>query len=160
MTKREMAHAVKRSRKLSNEMSNGGVSQRLSHPGRYNVFMAISVGQFLLALNFLIMTPAFNPLGIPKLPTGIVFLAVGSVKLVYLNLTRPLKYVRTAVAVSMGMMAIWAGLQFLAVRLDRQTSYQSPILYMIIAVVEFFVLIEPFTNLTTQKIPNGNGNGH
>jgi hypothetical protein len=115
-----------------------------------------AVVTFALGLNFLFLTPAFNPLGVPKMPTGVVFVAIAVAKLITLNMQGPLWRLRAATATSVALMFSYGVLQVAAFFQLGQTSLQSPILYFGLALVEFWLLSEPFTNPVTQRM-NGNG---
>lgn len=137
---------------------NAGVTLRHTHPNLYRALTTHACCTMALGLNFLFLTPAFNPLGVPKMPTGFVFCGVSIAKLVTLNMHGDLRRLRLATACSVALMFTWGVLQTLAYFQLKMTSLQSPILYFGLALVEYWLLTEPFTNPVTQKT-NGNGNG-
>lgn len=141
---------------------NGGIGGRVNgndhvnlfhtHPVLYVVLMSYAIHVILLALNFLILKPAFNPLGVSKMLTGAVFLIVGTANLVALNAHRDVRWWRLTGVIEVVMLMGFGTLQLIAVWQENQTSAQSPGLYSMGAVPLFVLLaFEPYRNPATEK---------
>lgn len=155
----EIAREDRRFFKLAQEVSDRSddkVKLRLTHPNKYRGLTTHAAIILALGVNFLILTPAFNPLDIPKMATGYVFVAVAVAKLITLNVGGVMW--RLTSAISITLMFAWGTLQIAAFYQLKMTSLQSPILYFGLAIVEIWILIEPYTNPVTQR-QHLNGNG-
>jgi predicted membrane channel-forming protein YqfA (hemolysin III family) len=134
-------------------------SSRLSqsHPNLYKAFTAYALISLALGLNFIFLKPTFDPLGVPKGLIGAIFLALGSTKLLLLNVYRSLRLLRLVMAMAIGVMLFWTGALTLAFFKLGQTSLQLPITYLGLSILGMPLLVEPSVNPITDK--NGvNGN--
>lgn len=116
-----------------------------SHPNLYRSIMVFAFIGVALGLNFFFTNPTFQQYGIDKNIIGGIFMALGLGKLVFLNFFRSLRVVRLLLAASVAFQVFWAvgtSLTFFT----GQTSLQLFILYIGLAMLQFFLLIEPFTN--------------
>lgn len=165
MSQAEIAQGIRRSRLMGKAGPNAGVSLRLTHPNVYRALSTFACCTLALGLNFLILTPAFDPLGVPKALSGWVFVVIAVAQLITLNRSGDLRLLRLATAFSVGTMFSYGAIAAVSFVQLHQTSLQLPILYFGTAISEFWLLVEPFTNPVTQRTTNGdggngNGNGH
>lgn len=128
---------------------------RDSHPNLYNAIMVYGVLMIALGLNFILLTPAFDPLGISKYIFGVVFVGIGLCKLVVLNFYRSPALVRLVVAVNVSVLFFFGGLLVAGFFQLGQTSLQLPITYFGLALIELPLLREPWLNPVTEKINDG-----
>jgi hypothetical protein len=136
----------------SNAANGGRLSQ--THPNLYGALMVVAVANAALGLNFIFLKPSFNPLGIPKGPTGAVFLILGVGQAILLNL-RYLWARRVAVSAGVAVRFFWFVALFVAFFTEKQTSLQLPIFVLEAVGVAYFLVLEPYINPVTDK--NGNG---
>lgn len=127
------------------------VHVRNTHPGLYRSIMALSLMSVGLAVNFWTSNPTFNPLGISKNLVGLIFFLLGGSQIIFLNL-RDLREVRIGMAVSAFVMFCW-GAANTQQALDGRASFQLPVLYLALSVLQFLLLIEPPVNPMTKKEP-------
>lgn len=128
---------------------------RDAHPNLYKAIMVYGLLMIALGLNFALLTPAFDPLGLSKYIFAGLFLAIGIAKLVVLNLFRHPQWVRVVVAINVSILFFFGGLLVAAFFQLGQTSLQLPITYFGLALIEMPLLYEPWLNPVTEKV-NGN----
>lgn len=128
------------------------VDIRQSHPNLYRSIMVFSFIYIGLGLNFLLTTPTFNPYMIPYEFIGLLFLSLGMLKIVLLNLIRDLVWLRRIMAAEI-IVSLWWGIGASITFFRGQTSLQLPILYAGLSLLEVFLLLEPFVNPLTQEEP-------
>lgn len=126
------------------------INLRKSHPGLYRLIMTLCIMRVLLALNFWTSTPTFNPYDIPKNWIGVIFFVLGVSQLLFLNVIRNLRMVRMVMAFSAGFMLFW-GLSNTQQSFAGNASWQLPILYVALAVVQVVLLIESPVNPMMEK---------
>lgn len=135
-------------------MNNGSAHSRVyirkTHPGLYHSLMTLSIMYVALAVNFWTSNPTFNPYGIPKDFIGAVFAVLGASLLVFLNLFRNLRLVRLVLAVSVSVM-FWWGVSNSQQSFAGKASFQLPILYIILSIMQIPLLIEAPVNPMTEK---------
>ncbi len=112
--------------------------------------MVLAVMSLALALNFWTSSPTFNPFDINKNLIGAVFLMLGVWHLVFLNLVHSLRLVRIGSALSIFFLSAW-GLGNAQQSLAGKASFQLPILYLALAALHYFQLLEPPVNPMTKK---------
>lgn len=117
--------------------------------------MVYGVLNVALALNFLILTPAFDPLGIDKYVFGAVFLAMGVVKIIALNISAPPRFLRFVVAANVSLFFFFGGILVAGFFQEGQTSLQLPLTYFGLAFIEYPLLKEPLVNPVTETVSNG-----
>lgn len=130
------------------------VNLRLTHPTLYRsaiVFAAISIG---LGLNFLFTKPTFNAFGIDKHIVGVIFLCLGTAKLAAITAIRRLKYIRITMVANSTFMTFW-GMGTATTYFTGQTSLQLFVLYIGLALLQMFLLFEPFINPITGHRDGG-----
>lgn len=121
------------------------VSVRETHPTLYRVLMIIAIMFIALAVNLYFGKPTFNPYGLSKEVVGLVFLVLGVSKIVFLNLYHNLRLVRLIMAVSAAFMMFW-GVSNSQQSFAGKASFQLPILYVTLAILNLFLLVEPASN--------------
>lgn len=125
------------------------VNIRLTHPNLYFslvVFALINIG---LGLNFLFANPTFNPYQIDKTVIGCIFLALGLLKVIFLQFSRNLKILRLVMAGEVVFMLFW-GIGTTITFFRGQTSLQLFVLYAGLAALESFLLLEPIVNPVSE----------
>jgi hypothetical protein len=131
------------------------INLRLSHPNLYRSIMTFAMLSIALGLNFLLTKPTFNPYNIPYWIIGVIFVSLGSLKIVFLNAWRNLRLIRYVMAGEVAFMIFW-GTGTSITFFQGKTSLQLFILYVGMAVFEVFLMIEPFFNpMTAQKDEGG-----
>lgn len=128
------------------------VNLRLTHPGLYHLIITLSLMSVGLAVNFWTSNPTFNPYGIPKNMVGVVFFLLGASQLVFLNVLRDLRKVRLVLALSGFVMLVW-GLANSAQSFAGKASFQLPILYLSLATIQLWLLVESPVNPMTKREP-------
>jgi hypothetical protein len=124
---------------------------RLSHPNLYRSFMTFALISIGLGFNFIFAKPTFNAYDIPKLWIGIVFLSFGISKIFFLNILYNLKIVRILMSLSVAFKIFW-GVGTSLTFFTGQTSLQLFVLYVGLAMLELFMLIEPsFNPMSSRK---------
>lgn len=123
---------------------------RKTHPTLYHSIMIVGAGCVALAINFWTSTPTFNPFGIPKNLVGAVFAFLGLSQLFFLNVLRDLRKIRIGLATTIFTMTFW-GLANLEQSIAGRASYQLPILYVMLALIQVPLLIEAPVNTMTEK---------
>lgn len=126
------------------------VNLRKSNPTFYHLIMVLSLGRVALALNFWLYKPTFQPYGIHKAWAGAVFCALGVSQLVFLHLWRDIRKIRLVLATSAAVLMVW-GLVNTQQWFAGKASLQLPIVYVVIAVVQIILLVEPPVNPMTEK---------
>lgn len=130
------------------------VNLRKSHPTLYRSITTFALLSIALGLNFIFTTPTFNPYGIPLWIIGSIFITLGCLKLIFLNLYRNLGIVRVVMAAEVGFMVFW-GIGSTITFSQGKTSLQLFVLYVGMAVFELFLMVEPFFNPMTAKQDTG-----
>lgn len=125
------------------------VNIRGSHPNLYRSVMVFGCIYIGLGVNFIATTPTFNPYQIPYDFVGALFLALGALKIILLNVLRDLVWLRRIMAAEI-MVSLWWGIGASITFFRGQTSLQLPILYAGLSVLEVFLLLEPFMNPLTK----------
>lgn len=128
------------------------VNIRLTHPGLYHSIMTLGVMGVALAANFWGSNPTFNPYGISKNIIGLIFFLLGISQLIFLNIFRDLRMVRIVLAASVSFMLFW-GFSNTAQGIAGAASFQLPILYLTLAILQIPLLIEAPVNPMTEKEP-------
>jgi hypothetical protein len=123
---------------------------RKKHPTLYHSIMTLGVMSIALAINFWTSNPTFNPYNIPKNFVGTVFAVLGVGQFVFTSVLRDLRAVRLTLTASVFWMLFW-GASNLEQSFAGKASYQLPILYIALAVLQIPLLIESPVNLTTEK---------
>lgn len=126
------------------------VDIRKSHPGLYHSLMVISIMSVSLAFNFWFSRPTFNPYGWSKYAVGVVFAVLGANQIVFLNIVRDLRAVRLTLFASISWMLFW-GLSNAEQSFAGASSFQLPILYVALAVMQMPLLVEAPVNPMTEK---------
>lgn len=129
---------------------------RHSHPNLWRQLMGYALLNVALALNFILLTPAFDPLGISKYWFGAIFMAMGVAKLYALNGVLRRRLLRFTIAANVGLLVFFGILLIAGFFSEHQTSLQLPIMYFGAAVIEFPMLKEPLVNPQTETVTNGN----
>lgn len=124
------------------------VKIRYTHPNLYRSIMTLSLMSLGLAVNFWTSNPTFNP--VPKDVVGVVFFLLGASQIVFLHLN--LRAVRIGMAISAFVMLFW-GLTNTEQSFAGDASFQLPILYLALGVVQLFLLIESPVNPMTEREP-------
>lgn len=130
------------------------VNVKFSHPNLYRSIMVFALMYVGLGLNFILTNPTFNPYHIPKQITGSIFLSLGLGKLIFLTLKHNLKAVRVLMALQIVFIIFW-GIGTSITFFQGRTSLQLFVLYIGLAFLEYFVLIEPYWNPLTGTKKNG-----
>lgn len=129
---------------------NGTIDVRKTHPNLWRSVMLYASVNMLLGLNFLVLQPTFLIYDQSNYLWGVIFLAAGLAKVVFLNFYRSLRNVRLTMAFEVSFMffiALGATQPFL----EGEGSLQLPILYVGMALLELPMLIEPFVNPWTAR---------
>lgn len=129
---------------------NEPVRIRATHPALWRSIMTLSLMSAGLAVNFWTSNPTFNPYNIPKDLIGVIFFVLGAGQFVVLNVLHDLRKVRRALAVSLGFILFW-GLSNTQQFFAGKASLQLPILYVTLAALYFFLLIESPVNPMTRR---------
>jgi len=134
----------------SGALGHSKVYIRKTHPGLYHSLMTLSVASVALGFNFWFSNPAFNPYNIPKDLVGVVFALLGVSQIVFLNLRRDLRKVRVVLATSLSWMFFW-GVSNSQQSFAGDASFQLPILYVALSILQIPLLIEAPVNPMTKK---------
>lgn len=124
------------------------VSIRESHPNMYKLLMIIAFMFIALAINLYFSKPTFRPYGLQKEVIATVYLFLGVGKIVFLNLYHNLKMVRLIMAIATAFMLFW-GLSNTQQSLAGKASFQLPILFVTLALLNLALLLEPSSNPMT-----------
>jgi hypothetical protein len=132
---------------------NDGRATRLSqtHPNLYKAFMVYALISLALGANFIFLKPTFDPLNIPKGLIGAIFVGLGVIKLLLLNVYHSLRLLRLVMAIAIGVMLFWTGALTLDFFKLGQTSLQLPLTYLGLSVLGMPLLVEPSVNPLTDK---------
>lgn len=128
-----------------NRSSINNIKLQDSHPNLYRGIIVFSFISIALGLNFFFTKPTFLAYGIDKNVIGAIFMALGVGEFTFLNFHRSVRMLRVFMAMSVGFMCFWAigtSLTFFT----GQTSLQLFILYIGLAMLQLFLLVEPITN--------------
>lgn len=126
------------------------VNIRKSHPTLYHAIMTLALARVALALNFWFSRPTFTPYGIHRYIAGIVFFALGASQLLFLHLLRDLRKIRLVINLSGGVMLLW-GLVNMQQSFQGKASFQLPIMFVMAAVLQYVLLIEPPVNPMSER---------
>lgn len=130
-------------------------SLRETHPNLYRTYLVYAAASIALGLNFILLTPTFMPLDMPKWPVGLLFFGCGVSKLALLLTNSHNSWMRASMALSVFIYFFWGGiLTFEFFRLS-QTSLQLPLTYIALAALGILLLTEPFSNPATSTETNG-----
>lgn len=134
-------------------MKNGEIKISETHPTLYRILMVLSVVSIALAVNFLaglggVLRPTFSIWSFPNTVWAAIFLISSANSIVALNFYRRLRWVRRTMAFSAAYML------FLTVGTsvpgwEGNASFQLPIVYAGIALIQLVLLWEPFINPKT-----------
>lgn len=127
------------------------VKIRYTHPNLYRSTMTLSVMSVGLAVNLWRSNPTFNPYDIDKTLVALIFCLLGVSQLLVLNLGY-LRVVRIGMALSSFTMVSW-GWANTEQAFAGAASFQLPILYFALGVVQFLLLIEPPVNPVAARQP-------
>lgn len=126
-----------------------------THPQLFVVYVMYGLLCIALGLNFLLLNPTFDPLGVPKQVPGVVFGVLGVSVLTFLRLYRSATLLRVTMASMVAIMFFWCGaLVFDFFRLG-QTSLQLPITFMALGGLGIPLTIEPSVNPATSNRDDG-----
>lgn len=126
------------------------VDIRKSHPSLYYSIMIIAFMCIAQGFNFLLSTPTFKPYDISNDLIGSIFLVIGLSKIVFLNLYRNLFLVRLNTALGSGFLLFW-GITNTQQGFMGKASFQLPIVFIGLALVNLRLLLEPSVNPVTMK---------
>lgn len=121
-----------------------------THRNLYMVLMTLAVMNVALLLNFYRTNPTFNPYDIDRRIIGSVFGVLGVGQIVFLNFYRNLRLVRGTLALSMSFTLFW-GVSNTEQSFAGRASFQLPILYVALAALQLWLLVEPATNPVSRK---------
>lgn len=133
-----------------NPKSQQRLNLRKSHPALYRSILTVGCMSVVLALNFWFSRPAFNPYGLSRDLVGLVFAVLGVNQLVFLILFRSLRLTRIVLAVSLGWMMFW-GLSNTQQSFAGKASFQLPILFVAISILQLPLLLESPVNPFTRR---------
>lgn len=122
---------------------------RSSHPTLFKIIFTLACINIGLGLNFWLTTPTFNPYQIDKAIVGTVFFGLGLGKIIFLVLKPKLKAVRIFMALEVAFMTFW-GLGTSITFFQGFTSLQLLVLYLGLAIIEVWLLLEPAVNPMTE----------
>lgn len=145
----DIARTKKGDKRVLHEL-NRRVSLRKTHPNLFIALIIFSLTSIALSLNFFFSKPTFNPYGIDKEIVALVFFVMGSSKLIALTVYHNLKIVRLTVAVAIGVLLFW-GISNTQQAFQGKSSFQLPILYIALALLQVPMLVEPRTNPMTSN---------
>lgn len=128
----------------------GTIDIRKTHPNLYWLVMILGGVGIALGLNFILNSPTFLIYAAPNVLWGVIFLALGVVKIIALNFYRRLRLVRAIMAFGVAYMMF---LSFGTCQpfLEGSGSLQLPILYAGLSALQIPLLVEPFINPWTAK---------
>lgn len=126
------------------------VDVRKSHPNLYWMIMTYAVGNIALGINFLVFTPTFLVYHLPNWVWSAIFLTLGISKIILLNVHRHLKLTRLFMAAAIAFFLFFS-VGTAEPFMEGKGSLQLPILYVLLAMLQIPVLIEPFINPWTKK---------
>lgn len=135
---------------MNNVIKHSRVNIRQTHPALYHSIMTLGAMSIALAVNFWTSNPAFNPYGFDKNLIGVAFFALGSSKMIFLNIFRDLRIVRVILALSISFHFFW-GVSNTQQFFGGKASLQLPILYIAIAILQMPLLLEAPVNPMTEK---------
>lgn len=131
----------------------GGASAidiRKTHPNFYWLVMTLSLVGIALGLNFIFNSPTFPIYAASNYLWGVIFLAIGFSKIVFLNFYRNPNLVRAIMAFAIAYMMFLA-LGTTQPFIEGVGSLQLPILYAGLSALQVPLLLEPFYNPATRK---------
>lgn len=126
------------------------VNLRLTHPGLYKSIMLFAVLTLAMAWNYFNYKPTFSPYNIEKEVIGSIFLSVGVVFLLLLNVFRNFKLLRTTEAIAAALLIFWAVINTKQA-FEGKASFALPILLLYAAFTILKDLLEPPVNPMTRR---------
>jgi len=111
--------------------------------------MVFAVMCLLLAANFWVATPTFDPWP-GKTAVGVIFLLIGAWQVVFLRLMPNLSMVRLGSVVTSFFLA-GGGIVNSQQAFAGKASFQLPILYFALAMLHFWLLVEAPVNPYTRR---------
>lgn len=133
------------------KLNNGEINIRKTHPLVYRMLMFIALGGLALAANFFFGPPPTFPIWhAPNYVWATIFVVSSLASIITLNFYRRLRLVRLTIGISV------VYLTFLTIGTGQpgwegHGSFQLPIVYAIVAAIQFPLLFEPFINPKTAK---------
>jgi hypothetical protein len=116
--------------------------------------MITGFGEILLAVNLWTFVTPFVPYGLDQAALGVIVCVLGVAQLVALNLVRNLWVLRFTIAASAGFMAISGAINTKQVFFG-DASFQLPIVYVLLAALQWTLMFEPPVNPMTARLPDG-----
>jgi len=127
---------------------------RKSHPALWRSILVVSCMNIGLALNFwnfgFVPAPTFEPYSIPTQLVATIFFTIGVAQIFFLMVIRRLSMVRMVLSISTGWMMFW-GISNTQQVFAGNASFQLPILYATISLLQVPLLIESPRNPFTEK---------
>lgn len=123
---------------------------RYTHPNMYNALTTFSIIRIALAVNFFFSHPTFNPYDIPKDLIGVIFLTLGLIQLLFLNVWKDLRGIRLIQTISIGFTFFW-GIANTQQFFQGNASLQLPIMYLGFCATQIPWLIESPINPMTRR---------
>lgn len=129
---------------------NGQVNLHRTHPGLYRSAITLGVVNLALGLNFILLSPTFLIYDSPNVLWGVLFLALGVLKILFLSVFRRLRAVRAVMAFAVAYY-LFLGVGTTTPFVEGTGSLQLPILYVSLAALHVPLLLEPFINPWTAR---------
>lgn len=138
---------------------NGQINVRKTHPGLYRLVMATAIICIALGLNFLLsqdvlgllpFQPTFFVWDMPNWVWAVFFLTIGLSKIVFLNLYRSLWLTRVTMTIAVAYLLFFA-MGTMQPAFEGKGSLQLPILYVGLAALLVYLILEPFINPWTAR---------
>lgn len=138
-------------------MNTGEINIRKTHPNLYWLVMTLALVELALGVNFAggtlaswFPSPTFPIYEAPNILWGAIFLGVSLSKFVFLNVYRRLRLVRLSMAIEVGFMLFlaWGTAE---PGMTSKGSFQLPIIYAGLALLQVPLLLEPFINPLTAR---------
>lgn len=123
---------------------------RKTNAGMYHAIMTFGLVEIALSFNFWFTTPTFNPYNISKDLIGVVFMILGLMMVLFLNLYKDYQKVRFWLATSIGFTFFW-GIANTQQFFLGKSSLQLPILFLGFCAAQMWWLIESPINPTIKK---------
>lgn len=130
--------------------TNGEINIGRTHPTLYRILMALSVVGIALAVNFFFLRPTFSIWSIPNAVWAAIFLVSSANSIVALNVYRRLRWVRRTMAFSAAYM-VFLTIGTSVPGWEGNASFQLPIVYAGLAIIQVVLLWEPFINPETAR---------
>jgi len=122
---------------------------RDTHPLLFRTYLTFGLVSVGLGLNFLFTTPTFNPYHLDKMLVGTTFLILGLAQIVFLTAFRRIALLRLALAANIAFEVFW-GIGASFTYFQGLSSLQLTVLYLGLAFLEFWLLIESPVTLTEK----------